>query len=217
MKSTVSTLALAFILSPAAFAQKWELGGGVGGGFYSSQNITAPSGSAAARFASNLAASGWLANNSGRLLGGEFRYDYQRGAAELSSGGAKATFAAQSQAFHYDFQFHLSPRSSHVRPFVAAGGGVKAYRGTGAEVAYQPLNKIGLLTRTTDTKPLISIGGGIKVKISRGVGLRAEVHDYLTSFPGKVIAPALNASAGGWIHDFVVSFGVSLLAQGPEK
>src|ERR1700679_3810525 len=33
---------------PAAWGQKWEVGGGVGGGFYTSDNITSPDASASA-------------------------------------------------------------------------------------------------------------------------------------------------------------------------
>ena len=36
--------------APPAMAQKWEVGGGVGGGFYTSQDVTAPGGSASAKF-----------------------------------------------------------------------------------------------------------------------------------------------------------------------
>jgi hypothetical protein len=212
MKLTTRTLlALAVLTAPAALAQKWEVGGGAGVGYYSSQNITSPAGSAAAKFASNISASAWLASNSPAFLGGELRYDWQRGAAELSSGGAKASFSAMSHALHYDMVLHFASIESPVRPFVSAGGGVKIFQGTGTEVAYQPLNRIGLLTRTSDIKPLISLGGGVKFQIGQRSALRIEVHDFLTQFPGKVITPALNANAGGWLHDLVIGFGFSML------
>jgi hypothetical protein len=201
----------ALAVAPAAFAQKWEFGGGVGGGFYTSGDIANPAGNVSGKFSSNVAASAWLANNSGPLLGGELRYDYQRGNAVITGAGQSATFGAQSQAVHYDFLLHLAPRSSPVRPFVAAGGGVKVYQGTGAEVAFQPLSRIALLTKTNDLKPLVSVGAGIKFNVSKAFGFRAEIHDFLTPFPDKVIAPALNSKTGGWLNDFVVSFGISVL------
>jgi hypothetical protein len=35
------------------------------------------------------------------------------------------------------------------------------------------------------------------------------VHDYLTPFPSKLIAPISGSSVGGWLQDFVVSAGIS--------
>lgn len=212
MKSVTRSL---FILTlacvPAVFAQKWELGGGAGFGFYTSQDITGTGGSGSAKFASNVAASAWVANNNREFLGGELRYDYQRGDAQLSSSGTTAKFAAQTHTIHYDFHYHFAPRNSPVRPFVAAGAGIKVYQGTGKEVVYQPLSNIGLLTKTNDVRPVVSVGAGIKFKVSKSLGFRAEVHDYLTPFPKNVIAPSLNQKASGWLQDLVVSFGVSYL------
>lgn len=212
MKSiTVSVLVLAGLTAPALFAQKWEIGGGAGGGFYTSQDVRNPVGNGAAKFASNIAAAAWVGNNSGNLLGGELRYDYQRGNAEVSGSGQNATFGAQSHALHYDLLFHFAPRSSPVRPFVAVGGGVKIYQGMGTEVAFQPLSRLALLTKTSDVLALGSVGAGVKFKVSRGIGFRAEFHDFITPFPKKVITPAANSKIGGWIQDFVVTFGISLL------
>ena len=212
MKDLARTLFVVVLLTtPAAFAQKWEFGGGAGGGFYTSKDVSAPSGSAAAKFSSNIAASAWLANNNGKRWGGELRYDYQRGDAQLNSGGKTANFGAQTQAVHYDFQYHFAPGESNVRPFVGFGGGFKMYQGTGTETISQPLSQIGLLTKTTDLKGLVSVGAGIKFRVARNIGFRAEVHDYLTPFPQKVIAPSVGAKVGGWIQDIVVSFGISVL------
>ena len=210
---TRSLLALALVTAPAALAQKWEFGGGAGGGFYTSQDISAPAGNAKAKFASNVAASAWIANNNGTFFGGELRYDWQKGDAQLTSGGTKANFAALTHALHYDFLLHFAPRSSPVRPYVAAGGGFKLFQGTGEEVVFQPLSRVGLLTRTTEIKPLVSVGAGVKVKIAPKVALRAEVHDFLSPFPDQVIAPSTGATVGGWVHDFVVTFGLSFLFE----
>lgn len=206
---TAFTLLIA--TSSCLFAQKWEIGGGAGVGFYTTADITNPGAQGSAKFANNIAASAWVANDSGKLLGGELRYDYQRGDAQLNSGSQKAVFGAQSHALHYDFQFHFAPRSSPVRPFVAAGGGVKVYQGTGKEVAFQPLNTLALLSKANDTEGLVSVGAGLKFKLGSRLGLRAEVHDFLTPFPSKVIAPALNSKAGGWLQDIVATIGISIL------
>ena len=200
---------LLIAFAPSAVAQKWELGGAAGGSFYMSQSIQSPSGNANAGIANGLAASAWLGNNSGNLLGGEFRYDYAGGGLSLSGNGASASFGALSQAFHYDFLIHFAPRDSRVRPFVAFGGGIKVYSGTGAEQAYQPLEQIALLTKTTQLMGLISTGAGIKFNVSDHLQFRVEVHDYLTPFPKNVIAPAVGAHGGGWLQQFVPTFGIA--------
>jgi len=135
--------------------------------------------------------------------GGELRYDYESASLKLSSGSTHASFGANTQAIHYDFLFHFASQEATVRPFVSAGGGVKFFHGTGTETVTQPLMGIGLLTKTTDTTPLLSIGGGIKFNINRRMQLRVEVHDYMTPFPAKVIAPAQGSKTGGWLMDFV--------------
>src|SRR5271169_5116601 len=93
---------------PQAWAQKWEFGGGVGGGFYTSHNVTAPGGSASSKIQTNLAGSAWLGNYGSGNWGGEVRYDYQGGGLQLTQGGAQATFGANSWAVHYDFLYHFA-------------------------------------------------------------------------------------------------------------
>src|ERR1700732_3233605 len=108
----------AIAIAPALMAQKFEFGGGVGGGFYTSQDVTGTLGSAAAKIQTNLAGSAWFANNSSGRWGGELRYDYQRGDLQLSQSGTQATFAGMSHAIHYDVLWHLTPNGSRIRPFV---------------------------------------------------------------------------------------------------
>jgi hypothetical protein len=193
----------AVAVAPAAMAQKWEFGGGVGGGFYTSQDVTAPGGSAAAKIQSNIAGSVWLGNNGHGRIGGELRYDYQRGDLQLTSGGTQATFGAQTHAVHYDFLWHATPTGSKIRPFVAAGAGIKVYQGTGTEAVFQPLSSFALLTKDQDLTGLISVGGGVKVQVAPHIQFRLDVHDYITRFPNKVITPNQNAKVGGWIQDIV--------------
>lgn len=203
-------LAGVLIVAPVATAQKWEVGGGAGGGFYTSRDVAGSATTGSVTIKGGLAASGWLANNTNKHWGGEIRYDFQMGNLQVSSGSTTASFSSVSHAFHYDLVYHTAPPKSKTRPFVAFGGGVKDYRGTGTEVAAQPLNGLALLTKTSDLKGLISVGGGVKFNAGR-FGFRLEVHDYLTPFPTKVIAPAQGAKIGGWIQDLVVGFGVSML------
>jgi hypothetical protein len=202
---------LAVTIAPAAMAQKWEFGGGVGGGFYTSQDVTASGASASAKILSNLAGSAWLANNGHGRWGGELRYDYQAGDLSLRQSGTEANFAAMTHAIHYDVLWHATPNGSKVRPFIGAGAGIKVYQGTGTEVVFQPLSNFALLTKGQDVTPLVSIGGGVKFEISPRVQFRLDVHDYMTSFPTKVITPNRTADVGGWIHDFVPMAGLSFV------
>lgn len=196
-------------LAPAMFAQRWEVGGGAGGGFYTSENVTSAAGSATAKIDSNVAGSVWLGNSGSDKWGGELRADFQLGSLDVTQGSSQATFAARSYAFHYDVLWHATHYGSRIRPFVAAGAGIKVYQGTGSQVAYQPLSNFALLTQAQDLTPLISVGGGVKIRLSPHLQLRAEVHDYLTTFPKQVIAPAQGAKIGGWMQDFVPSIGLS--------
>jgi opacity protein-like surface antigen len=210
MKHFLSAMFLAALAAaPLAFAQKWEVGAGVGGAFYTSQTIQNAIGNADASRATGLAFSAWLGNNSGNVLGGELRYDYENGDLNLKSGGTKVSFASQSNAVHYDFLLHLGAREASIRPFLAAGAGVKVYSGTGKEVAFQPLSNIGLLTKTSQLEPLVSVGGGVKFHVADNVQFRVEIHDYLTPFPKNVIAPSSGSKLGGWLSDFVVMAGLS--------
>lgn len=197
------SMVLFLVCAPAALAQQWEVGVGVGGAFYNSQTFTNAVGNANASLATGVVASAWLGNNSHARWGGEVRYDYEDTTLKLSSGSTTASFAGNTQAIHYDFLWHFASQEARVRPFVAAGGGIKMYRGTGTETPSQPLQQIGLLTKTTDTTPLISVGGGIKFNISRMLQFRVEVHDFITPFPTKVITPNQGTKTSGWLMDFV--------------
>jgi hypothetical protein len=207
IRSLVVCSSLALI--PAAFAQRWEVGGGVGGGFYNSHDVSSPAGSASTKIQPNVAGSAWIGNTGRGHLGGELRFDYQLGDLQLSQGSTQTTFGASSYAIHYDVLWHFADSEARVRPFVSAGGGVKAYRGTGTEAAFQPLSSYALLTKEQDLTGLVSIGGGVKVALSPHMQLRLEVHDYLTPFPKKVITPAANSSISGWMQDFVPMVGLA--------
>jgi hypothetical protein len=188
---------------PAAWAQKWEVGAGVGGGFYTSDNITIPGGSASAKIQTNLVGSVWVGSYTSGKWGGELRYDYQMGNLELSQGSIQPTFAAHSQDIHYDFLYHFLGGESRVQPFVAFGAGIKIFHGTGTQVVYQPLSNYALLTQAQDLVPMASAGAGLKFKLAQHLMLRLDVHDYLSPFPKQVIAPAVGAKTSGWLQDFV--------------
>ena len=66
-------------LAPSALAQKWEFGGGIGGSFYPSRDVTNGSTSASAGIRTNVASGVWLGQNGSNKWGGEIRFDYQLG------------------------------------------------------------------------------------------------------------------------------------------
>jgi hypothetical protein len=202
-------LQLLVVCSAAAMAQSWEVGAGVGGGFYTSQDVTSSAGSASAKLQTGLAGGVWLGNNLHGHWSGELRYEYQMSNLALTSGGTTATLDAHTQQFHYDLMWHALPSESRIRPYVSAGAGVKLYQGTGAQVAYQPLSNFALLTAQQDLTPLVSAGAGIKFQISQHVQLRLDVHDYLSPFPKNVITPNVGAKVGGWMQDIVPMIGIS--------
>jgi hypothetical protein len=207
------TLALSILLLAAAAvacrAQQWEVGGYGGGGFLSNVAVAGPVGSATAGFQTGAAFGGFFANNINAHLGGELHYAYLQNNLQLSSGGSSVSFAGTAHVVHYDLILRTSPRNSRVQFFAALGGGMKVFRGTGAEEAYQPLSQFGYFTKTQVLKPMASVGAGIKYLIARRVCLRTEFRDYITAFPKELIAPAPGAKFGSILHDFVPMVGLS--------
>lgn len=202
-------LLTAVLIALPAFAQKYELGLHGGISLYDKKTVTNPRGNADAGFNTGYVAGVTLGQNMYNLVGGEIRYTYFNNEMKLESGGSKATFGAQAHAIHYDFLLHGTGVDSAVRPYVAVGGGVKIFQGTGTEQAFQPLNTVALLTKTTDTKGLLSFGGGVKARIGKKSWLRLDVHDYMTPFPKNVITPAANSTVSGWLNNIVVSGGIA--------
>lgn len=192
-------------------AQKWEIGGGGGASFYTGKDVTGRN-NATGNFKpqGGVALTGFVGHNMYDYVGGEFRYTFQKNDLELRSGGSSAKFGARSSAFHYDVLIHTASVRQKVRPFVAFGGGMKLYEGTGQEVVAQPLSNLAFLTKTNEVKPLVTFGGGVKVAVSDRVLLRAEVKDYFSQVPTKVVAPASGATLGGWFHNFVALFSISV-------
>ncbi|MBM3764052.1 MAG: porin family protein [Acidobacteria bacterium] len=190
---------------------RYELGAGVVGSFFDKKTLTAPSGKVSAGFDNGFGASAWLGHHMYPKVSGEIRYDLLRNDAMLDGSGAKATFGAESHSVHYDLHFHLNSRESKVRPFVIVGAGVRMFRGTGAERAFQPLSQAAVLTKTTETAGLLTFGVGVKMQLSERVLLRIDFRDNLTRFPKKIIAPNRATGADGWLHNFAPSAGVSLV------
>ena len=195
--------------APALYAQRYDFTVFGGGSFTSSATISNPLGSVDGGFKPGFSAGASFGQEMYKYIGGEIRYTYQKQDMKLSGNGQEATFAGNSQAIHYDLLLHATPRNAHVRPYVAVGGGVKYYSGTGNESSVQPLSDIAVLTRTSQWVGLVSFGGGVKIALSHGITFRVDVHDYLTPFPKDVIAPAPGSSVSGWLNNLVPTAGIT--------
>jgi hypothetical protein len=198
---------LAAGFSAISFAQQWEFGGLAGGGFLSTVNATNTFGSATAGFSNGAAFGGYLGNRMYKHMSGELRYTYFQTGLKLSSGGQTATFSGNAHAIHYDLVFHTA-NNNKVQLFAAVGGGMKIFRGTGKEAAFQPLSQFGFFPKTQTLKPMASVGAGIKFAISRKVYLRTEFRDYITQFPKDVLTPPTGTKYGTLLHDFVPMVGL---------
>ena len=206
---TIGLLACTLGLAGLGQAQEWEIGGIAGAGFMNGNGISTAAASATTGFKSGGAFGAFAGSNLYPHLSGEIRYTYQMNDLKISSGGTEATFKGVSHAIAYELLYHPAPRRSKAQPFVAAGAGIKVFRGTGKESAYQPLSNLAYLTKTMEMRPLVTAGGGVKYRISEHLVFRAEIRDFITPFPKKVITPAPGAKISGWINDFVPLFGLA--------
>ncbi len=189
----------------------WEIGGGVGYGFYRKGSIISPNGRATAGIRSRFTGTILLGEDRYRYIGGEVRYTYQDGDPFLSAGGVKTNIQGQSHAIHYDILIHVRPQEARLRPYVAAGIGAKLYVVSGPANPAAPLGDIGTLTTHDQTKFLAAVGGGVKFRVLPQMLLRFDFRDYITTFPRQLIAPAEGATARGIFHQLTPMVGVSYL------
>jgi hypothetical protein len=202
-------LALLWLLAAGAWAQQFELGAMGGGAFLGSANFQAASGSAAAGFADGPSAGVLIGQDRYERLSGELRYLYQRQSLRLDARGLSTAMSGESHAIHYDLLWHVRGRKDRIRPFLAAGGGLKLFRGTGAETAWRPLMEFAYLTRTHQLKPLVVVGAGVKFRLSERLILRFEARDQASPFPAGLIAPAAGVRAPHWLHEIVPTVALS--------
>lgn len=194
--------------APLLCAQQWEAGGL--GGFGITPELTAKSadGSASTGLKNGALFGAFGGSNDYGRLGGEASYIYRVSDLKVSSGGQEASFAAHSQFLDFRMLVHFAPRESKVRPFVAVGGGVGIYSGTGTANAAQPLNNFVALTNTRETKPMASGALGVKYRLSPHLALRFEVRDYATPFPNRLIGPAPGVTVSGWFNNIIAIGGI---------
>lgn len=203
---TVSLLAAA---GACCFGQQWEFGGMGGAGFLNNVNVSSAAGSATAGFQSGGAVGAFIGQNLYPHLSGELRYAYMQSNLHIQSGGTNATFSGNAHVLHYDLLWHTNRKGSRMQAFVAVGGGMKIFRGTGQEEAYQPNYQFGFMSKTQQLKPMASVGAGVRFALSSRIFLRTEFRDYITAFPSQVIAPAPGAKYGSLLNDIVPMVGIS--------
>jgi hypothetical protein len=200
------------LVAGVACAQEWEVG--ALGGFGYAPHLTVSRGSASAdtgiRYGGVVGV--YAGEDMYKYWSGEIRYQYRFDNLKLSQGNISAgDFSAHTHIVTADFLGHFRPRGSHIRPFIAFGGGAKIMVGSGIESAAQPLGNFAALTATHEVLPVADIGGGVKIDIHKHFRLRIEGRDYISPAPNKVIAPAPGASLGGVLNDLQGMVGFSLI------
>ncbi len=203
-------LCLMLALSSPLFAEgSHEIG--VLGGFtsYRSVNVSNPERSGKAGAKEGPAAGFVLGQSMGNHWGGEFRYLYFRNDLQLEGGSASADFKAESHAVHYDVLYYANGQEARVRPYAAIGVGLKIYRGTGTEQAFQPLSDLALLTKSSQTVIAGDVGGGVKVRVGSSGMFRVEFRGYVTPVPDKIIADSIDSKISGLLWHWAPLFGFS--------
>jgi Outer membrane protein beta-barrel domain len=208
---SVCGVPIALALASACMAQEreWEVGAAGGFGFMRNATVNNPTGSVSAGFDNRFAAGVVIGQDLYQHFGGEVRYTFRDNDLVLKGAGQKVNMDGNSHLVHYDLVVYALGKSSRIRPFAAAGGGIRLFGGTGHEYTNQPFGDFALLTKTTQVKPLISVGGGVKVSVTTHTTVRVDFRDYISPFPENLFATAPGAKIRGWLNDFVPLVGVS--------
>lgn len=202
-------LVLLFGLGPAAPAQQsFEIGGLVLATAYRSAEVRSGPAAGSVGFRPGPAGGAFVGQNLSDQLGGELRYLYMQNDLKLSSGGAKTTFSGRCHVINYDLLVYPTGRGARTSLYLAGGGGVKYYQGTGTEQPFQPLSNLAILTRTNEALLTVDFGGGLRIQASERVSFRAEFRDYITKVP-KVFGASPGAKISGIFHQWAPAFGVS--------
>lgn len=188
---------------------QYEIGGFYGYGWYNNGKIFSDAGTAEAGIRDRFAAGAFVADNKWEYISGELRYIYQDGHPFLKYNGARADIQGQSHAITYDVLFHFKNAEHRLRPFVAAGAGAKGFIIAGPEPYPQPFPSIATLNESNQWKFVTDVGGGVKYRIGRNFQLRAELRDYITTFPSRELTPVAHGTARGVFNQITPMVGVS--------
>jgi hypothetical protein len=211
MRFALCSFALAATFSSVCLAQPWELGAIGGYGWYHNPSITNASGSAQSGFPARAAFGVTFTQNMYNHVGGEIRYLFRFGGPELKSSGIEANMDGHTNLVTYDFLFYTSSKESSIRPYIAAGAGIKVYSGLGPRYLdlNQPLGSFALLRPVNQVEPAISVGGGMKFLMPKRTQLRVDFRAYMTPLPDQMFRPIGPSVIRGWLYDFVPLGGIS--------
>jgi hypothetical protein len=211
MRLTLLSFTLAVTISFVCQAQPWELGAIGGYGWYHDSSITSGLGSAEAGIPARAAFGVTLTENMYNYVGGEIRYLFRFGGPELKSSGIEANLDGHTNLVTYDFLFYTSSKESSIRPYIAAGAGIKVYTGLGSRFLdlNQPLANLALLRPVNQVEPAISFGGGMKFPMPKRTQLKVDFRAYMTPLPDKLFRPIGPSVIRGWLYDFVPLAGIS--------
>jgi hypothetical protein len=210
MRATLLTAAVTVAFSTICLAQEWEVGAAGGYGWYDNTSILNPALglSASAGFHAGAAAGAFFGQNMYEYLGGELRYLYLWGSPQLQFQNTRATIHGDTNLVVYDFLFHLKSRDSKVRPFFAAGAGIKVFSGNSALFFTQPLQEFAVLQTERQVEPAVSVGGGIKFAVAKHVLVRADFRAYMSPLPDRLFATPRFNDIRGWVFNFVPQVGL---------
>jgi hypothetical protein len=208
MHSIPSRILLAVAFSSLCLAQTWEIGAVGGYGWYHNSSLTNPLDSATAGFPPRAAVGIAFGEDPYKHLGGELRWLFRFGGPLLESNGIKENAVGYTNTITYDLLFHMTTRESKIRPFVAAGAGIKVYTGSFRDVN-QPLTDFAVLRPVTEVEPAISVGAGVKYLLPKHIQLRLDFKMLTTPLPDEVIRPTHPLTRiHGWVYDFLPLGGI---------
>jgi hypothetical protein len=199
----------ALLFCPVTMAQQWELGGSGGYGSYVNPTISGPAGQVQPAFVNRGVISVLFGENLYEHIGGEVRWLYQFGGPQLSGNGLVVGSTGYTNTVTYDVLFHTSNREANLRPFFAAGAGVKVFTGGQLRFVGQPLGTSAILASGTQIEPAISAGAGLKYRVARHVIIRLDFRTYFAPTPDRIFRPVGTAFIHGWNYEFVPLGGVS--------
>jgi hypothetical protein len=205
---TFFAAALILAASASCWGQQWEFGGVAGFAVNKQYEIEKGANVVKAGFEDNAAFGVRAGHNSYQRWSGEAMYLFRMGDAKINVSAAPK-FGAQHHILTGGILYHFAPLDKRLRPFVLFGGGVRVLRGTGVERAVQPGSNVAVFAATRETMALGDLGLGVKIRAAKKWQIRFDFHDYISSPPENVLAPAPGARAKGMFHDFVALAGLA--------
>ena len=215
MRTFFSTIGCGILLIGHCAAQQWEFGAIAGYGWNHDATVANGAASASAGFHPGFAFGVVFGENMYKYIGGEFRYMFRWGSPLMDYQGTRATVSGYTNIVNYDLLVHMTPRDNRLRPYVAAGAGIKIYTATNDQlnnqIIDQPLKSFAVILPVTQVEPLISAGGGIKFRMGRHAQIRADFRAYMTPLPNQLFRPTGQSVTRGWLFDFMPQVGISYL------